>query len=121
MLIPSGPGEDGKHLYAILTNPCQNASCLLVTVTSIKEGRFFDPACRIEPGEHEFITKPSYVEYRMSRILRCEQITKCVDGWYFTPKPAVSDDLINRMRQGVVDSNFTAKLVLKYLEDNKDR
>ncbi|WP_192253805.1 hypothetical protein [Mesorhizobium caraganae] len=79
------------------------------------------PACTIEPGEHGFITKPSYVEYHLSRILRCEQITKCVDGWYFTPKPAVSDALMNRMRQGIVDSDFTAKMVLKYFEANKDR
>ncbi|TPI15762.1 hypothetical protein FJW06_05400 [Mesorhizobium sp. B4-1-3] len=121
LLIPSGPGEDGKHLYVIVTAPCEAERCLLVTLTSIRDGRFFDPACRVDVGEHEFITKPSYVEYHMSRTLRCEQIVKCVDGWYFTPKPPASEELVERLCAGLTESDFTSKIVLDYFAANRHR
>ena len=121
LLIPSGSGDDGKHLYVVLTNPCDAGQCLLVSWSRIKENRFFDPACRLEPGEHEFITQPTFVEYRLSRILSCDHIIKCVAGWYFTPKDDVSDEVCDRMRAGLEASEFTSRRVLVYFNANRDR
>jgi hypothetical protein len=120
LLMPSGPDE-GQHLYVIMTNPCDEGQSLLVSLSSIKEGRFHDPACIIEVGEHPFVTKRSYVEYRLSRIIRCDHITKCVDGWTFTPKADVSDDLYAKIAAGIGASEFSSKLTIKYYEANAHR
>lgn len=121
MLLPSGPGADGQHLYAVITNPCDGSQSLLVSFSSIKPGRFHDPSCLVQPGEHEFIIKPTYVEYRMARIMRCDHIAKCVDGWTFTPKGPISDALLERIHNGVEQSDFTSGLVIKYFAANRHR
>lgn len=121
LLLPSGPGTDGQHLYAIITNPCDGDQCLLVSFSSVKQGRFHDPACLVNPGEHEFVVKPTYVEYRMARIMRCDHIDKCVSGWTFTPKGPISDDLLERIHNGVEQSDFTSGRVFNYFNANRHR
>jgi len=121
LLMPSGPGEEGLHLYCAVTNPCDQNQCLLVTFSSIKEGRFHDPACVVDVGEHPFVTKPSFIEYRLSRIISCEHVAKCVAGWVFTPKVDVSDDLLLRLQTGIEASDFTPMLVYRYFDLNKHR
>ncbi|WP_432284133.1 hypothetical protein SLT36_20295 [Aminobacter sp. BA135] len=121
LLMPSGPLEDGQHLYVIMTNPCDQGKSLLVSISSIKDGRFHDPACIIEVGEHPFVTKRSFVEYRLSRIIRCDHIAKCVAGWVFTPKAGVSDELFAKIEAGIEASDFTPKLVTTYHQANRHR
>lgn len=121
LLMPSGPQEDGQHLYIIVTNPCDESKTLLVTLCSIKDGRFHDPSCIVEVGEHPFVTKRSYVDYRLSRIVRCDHISKCVAGWTFTPKADVSDSLFARVEGGIEKSDFTSRLVTTYHDANRHR
>lgn len=119
--MPSGPLEDGQHLYVVATNPCDEDKALLVSLSSVKEGRFHDPSCVIEVGEHPFVTKRSFVEYRVSRILRCDHVVKCVAGWVFTPKAEVSDALFGKIEAGIEASDFTPKLITTYYRANRHR
>ncbi|MBN9309308.1 hypothetical protein [Devosia sp.] len=119
LLIPSGPDPDGHHLFVVLTSPCTHGQCLLTSFSSVKPGLFHDKTCLVAPGEHEFITKDSFIEYRLSRVLRCDQIEKAVNGWLYTPKPAVSDELLERIRDGIEQSELTPRFVQEYFEKNK--
>ena len=118
LLMPSGPDPDGHHLHIITTAPCDQNQVLLTTLCSVKEGRVHDKACLVEAGEHEFAKKLSFIEYRLSSLLHCDKIAKFVDGWYFTPKTEVSDELFERIRAGILTSDFTPRFIQTYFGKN---
>lgn len=122
LLVPSGShsNPDAKHLFAIVTDKCADDQHLLVSFSTIKEGRFHDPTCVVAAGSHKFITNNSYVNYRFARIERADHLTKCVDGWMFTPNEDITEDLLARIQQGIVDSDFVAKRVFDYFAAQQD-
>jgi hypothetical protein len=66
ILIPSG---NGLHLYAIITPQCRWGHHLIVSISSIKQGRYHDPTCELEAGKHSFVTRPSFVHYGSARTV----------------------------------------------------
>lgn len=123
LLIASGihRDPDRKHLFITLTNSCPDGNHLLVPVCSVVPGRHYDPACEIAPGEHEFIKKASYVEYRYAGTRHTGHITKCVDGWEFQQKASISQDLLDRVFEGVENSDFIPKWAHDYFQLWRDR
>lgn len=120
LLIPSGShrNPDAKHLYVILTNTCNYSQHLLVNITTQRDGVFHDPACTIQPGEHRFIINESYVEYKRATVIHTARIIKCVGGWVYTPHDPVSDDLFERIRDGVNSSRFMPRSMKSYFAQN---
>lgn len=118
LLIPSGSDSrpDGQHLFVILNNSCRNGQHALVSISSIRDGQYYDPTCLIEAGEHEFIRIRSFVRYQMARIERTQHLINCVGGWTFIEKAAVSEALADRMLAGATASDFTPRFVQEYLE-----
>ncbi len=121
LLIPSGPvtNPDQLHLHVILTGVCENNRHLLVNISTIRDGAFYDSTCVIEPGEHPSVTKRSWVVYRRATILHADHIKKCVDGWSFKPTEAVPEGLFSRICDGVGASSFTPRDMKQYFVANK--
>ena len=116
LLIPSGPGNT-KHLHIILTDKCDDGQHLLVGLSSIKPGRPYDDACEVEVGDHRFVSKRSYVEYRLTKRDRASHLSKCVKGWTFTPHDDVTDALLNRICDGLLISKFISQGMRRYYQD----
>ena len=57
LLIASGPT---KHLFVIITAPQAGSDVAIANFTSLYPG-YHDASCVTEPGEHPFLTRPSYV------------------------------------------------------------
>ena len=77
LLIPSGTESDPdrKHLFILLNNPITDEKLiLLVSLSSIKQGHYHDPACIIDANEteHEFIKKP------LGLCLKCFHVWICI-------------------------------------------
>lgn len=118
-LVPSGPGEY-LHLHVICTGPRLIPDMrLLVPVSSIKEGAFHDPACVIEAGEHEFITKRSFVAYRHAQERSASKIDACLASGVFVAKPPMTADLLARILAGFAQSDFAAPWALRCLGDER--
>ncbi len=71
----SGPDHDPDrmHLFVVLTDPLCNfddgiRKVLLVSLSSIHDDLYHDSACILEPGEHPFVKRDSYVVYQKARI-----------------------------------------------------
>jgi hypothetical protein len=111
LLIPSGTfnSPDQMHLFVIVTEKCAENRHLLVNISTIRDGVHFDPACIVEAGEHPFVTDRSYVVYRLARIDHAAHLSKCVDGWTFRPKENVTQELLNRICDGVLRSEFIGR------------
>lgn len=108
------PYNNAPHLFAVLNDPCKDGLCLLVMLTSIKEGRVHDPACTFAGGEHEFINKPSYILYRMAEHVMARHISNMVEKGYYTPKADLDAAQLARVTAGLFDSEETRLKMIKY-------
>ena len=114
LLIPSGTQSDPnkRHLFVLLTDACALRMHLLVSLSRVKEGVHFDPACVFEPGEHRFVKERSFAAYRLARIDLAEKLIKHVEAWDFTPKDDMQPQLVERMCAGIEASDFVAARVV---------
>jgi hypothetical protein len=103
------------HLFIILNDACKDGKHALASISSVKQGQFFDETCVIEANEHTFIKRKSFVKYNMARVLTTTHIVKCVEGWTFMPKDSISQEITDRMFAGALASDFTPIYVQKYL------
>ena len=113
LLVPTG---NKNHLYVIVTDVCSEGKHLLVNVSTIYPGTYYDNTCVIDDGEHPFIKHPSYVVYRQARIDKSEQIIKYVNCRYFSPHLPISDELLIRISAGFLTSAHVPRFVRKYFD-----
>jgi len=120
LLIPSGPPEDydRKHLFIILTDKDETGRHLIVSTSSVKNGKYYDKTTILESGCHSFITRESYVFYQMADIVRGEQLVKGVEGWLYTPKEPVSAQVFAAICQGLPQSDDTPQRIITYFLRN---
>lgn len=120
VLIPSGPvgDEERKHLFIILTNPNSAKLILRVNITKIYAGVFHDPACVLHPGDHEFITSPSYLLYSGATIQSADEIIRGVKEGVLIPKPSLDPSVFALVCNGLVESRFTPPAVKVFYEAN---
>ena len=111
LLIPSGPGET-SHLFGIVTDRCAAGEHLLLSITSVRQGIRHDPTCIVSAGEHPFILHDSYVAYRLAVVQSGERLARMVEGWVYKPKEDLSEELCERMLEGVARSDFTPRRII---------
>ena len=111
LLIPSGTKN---HLFVILTEASPEGNVLLISFSTIREERFYDKTCIVEPDEHPFIKKPSFIEYRKARIEKESHLVNCRESTYWFPHEPVSNELFKRICNGVLDSPHTPKRIKDY-------
>jgi hypothetical protein len=115
LLIESG--QRGKHLFGIVTDRCRNDSHLLLNFSSIRAGKYYDPTCIVEPGEHPFIRHRSFVNYGQARILAAPIITAKIQKQIIILHPSpITDGLATRMCDGILASAHTIRFVIEYYE-----
>lgn len=120
LLIPSGPQQnpDQKHLFILLTDPVSMAGggkeSLLVGMASVRQGFFHDPACLLYPGDHPFITRQSYINYRMARIEDSEKLVRGVKQGALIPKEILAGEIFARVCHGLTESRHTAPKILEF-------
>jgi hypothetical protein len=117
LLIPSGPSgdPDRKHLHCIITDRCGAEMHLLVCVESVGPG-YHDPSCLLEIGEHDFITKQSWVNYRHTRCHKAARLTKLVDGWVASKRTPLTQHLLGRVCDGLMASRMTPRGMKRYFQ-----
>ncbi|CDN56511.1 Hypothetical protein RG1141_CH41970 [Neorhizobium galegae bv. officinalis bv. officinalis str. HAMBI 1141] len=113
-----GPINEVHHLFAVMNNPCADSQCLLINITSIRPGKYHDPACELDVGDHAFIRHPSYVLYRLAETMRADRIGKFVDLNYYLTKDDWEPVIFQRIVNGIRNSDDTKPRVIKYADEN---
>jgi hypothetical protein len=117
LFMPSGLA--GNHLFIVLTGiniATSYGTHLIANFSSIKPSVPHDTSCLVVPGEHPFITTPSYVEYQFAEIWMAIDLGSGVDAGRFTKHNyAVADALLARIRSGLMISSFTPRKCKSYL------
>ena len=109
----SGPDTD-NHLWVVVSDPLYDENhVVVVSFTTYRPRK--DATCLIEPGEHEFVTITTCVQYLASRDVKLGVLEEWLDSGRIVTKAPVKPDLLARIRQGAVDSPQTpyrAKTIL---------
>lgn len=108
------PHNDVPHLFFVLNDPCKDGLCLLVMVSSIKDGRPYEEACVLDVGDHDFITHPSYIVYRIASQTRAAHIGNMVDKGYYKSDIDARSELLERVFQGLLASDEISGSMLRY-------
>lgn len=114
LLIPSGPV--GNHLFGIVSDACPQGQQILLSFSTVREGRYHDPTCLVSVGEHPFIVDPSWIVYRDARIEQTAKLTRMVESGYYQTNDVLDEDLAARMFGGVGISDHTPRYVIRYSE-----
>jgi hypothetical protein len=113
LLIPTG----GKnHLFAIITEKCPQGEHLIVNVTSVNAGISHDTTCILDIGDHPFIRRQSYVEYRRADIVSAAHMTKMVDSRVYQTSADISANVLQLLCDGIEDSPFVKRRILNYFK-----
>jgi hypothetical protein len=123
LLIPSGTtsNPNNKHLFVVLTNPCEGGFHLLASVSSVKPNRSHDSTCLLEAEEHPFIQHQSYVLYAKAQQLGHAGIVKCVKTGLYVPKEPFGRTLLDRISAGLAASPMTPRWAKEYFRVNHKR
>lgn len=108
VLIPSGPAHDPNrfHLFILLTDPVtEEKLVLIVSISSVKQGIWHDNTCILEIGDHKFITRQSWVDYRSTRIEPASKLNKGVHEGFFVPQGTIDTQVFQRICQGLFHSS----------------
>ncbi len=116
LLMPFNPD---LHLFAILNDPCPQKHCLVVMVTSLKPKRAHDATCILEAGDHPFVTRQSYLLYRMADTIRADQIRTRIGQNMYIPKEDFAPPVFKRIADGLYNSEETRGRILRYAEANE--
>lgn len=116
LLIPTGP--TGNHLLVIATDACSEGKHLLVNLSTIYSGAFYDDTCVVQAGEHPFVKAPSFAVYRSAMIQTGDRLTQMVDGWVYKAHHDATDALTARILAGALASRLTPRHVKNYLSAN---
>jgi hypothetical protein len=106
--------EDGccEHLHVLLTSPSLAGEVVTASI-STRRRRSETLVC-VHPGEHPFINSESVVPYHFSAIRTCAAIGACVKNGTARRKDKASPELVRRMQEGLVESDFTPPGVRAY-------
>jgi hypothetical protein len=93
------------HLWVVSSLPTPDDSILAFNVTD--RATWHDHACIIYPDEHPFIVKESVIAYLRGSLLpkHGEFLEKSLR--YQPRQPPVSEELLKRIQEGALASDFT--------------
>jgi hypothetical protein len=108
------PFNEVPHLFVVLNDPDSDGQCLLVMVNSIKPHRPYDGACQLCVGDHAFIERDSYLNYRLAAPSPAGHIKKMVESGYYKKRDDFAEDVFKRICDGLYASDETRIAILKY-------
>lgn len=110
MILDEGGGKE--HLHVLLTSPSETEE--VVTTCICSRTRRSETLTLLNVGDHPFIRHESYVAYNFSKVRTCSAIVSAIARGEARPQARASDQLLARMRQGLLDSDFAPNGVKSY-------
>jgi hypothetical protein len=112
----SEPPVSKPHLWLVLTDvipaPPRVVAVMLRTAT-----RFTDPTLILQPGDHPFIRHASSVHYSSATFLSLGRIGVALRTGNAHLREDMSEQLLERVRAGLLQSPFTVHAVRDFCRD----
>ena len=116
LLVPSGPSHDPdrKHLHIVCTEPDANGDVVIVGIASYT-GQRCDQTCILQPNEHPWLNRESYVIYRFAQIVSAGSLVAKVQDETVLVRADMNAQAFLRVRNGLCASPQTKRKVKRYL------
>lgn len=117
LLIPSGPPHDRekRHLFVCLTDPHGPLSeVAIVSISSARSDGRHDQTCRLFPGDHQFIIRESFVDYRHARIIEAGKLNNGVQSGRFERRQPFDIGIFARICDGILKSRYTERRIADF-------
>lgn len=106
-----------SHLWLVITEPRGNPSeVIIVNLTSYREG--VDTTLVLTDKDYSYIIHPTIVYYADARKIEVQLLQRLLaldnDRLY---KDSCSNELLDRIRNGLLESDFTPRKIKKYLRE----
>ncbi len=92
------------HLQVIISNPDEFPDEVICFNLTTWKGDHCDSACIVEPGEHTWVRRKSFVYYENPLLLNAEAMATLETSNLVEKYPAVSEELFVRMLNGAQES-----------------
>jgi hypothetical protein len=102
-LTPSG----NDHHWIVCTTPNRDQEIATFSLTTRRDYTK-DLSCILQPGDHSVVTNETVVDFRRARLIRTTDLQSWINAGDIRPKATASDVLIQRIRKGALDSEFTS-------------
>lgn len=97
-----------KHLWMIISDPEQDPRQVLIVMFNTLRDRRHDPACVLDIGDHPFINRPTWVNYRLARVTSINALSKLETNGGLTRREPLSAEVLRRIRIGAAESDRLA-------------
>jgi hypothetical protein len=110
--MPSYPGGR-EHLWVVITEPSGRPPEVVIASFST-DYPDKDQTVKLGPDAHPFITRNTIVFYPDATIILVEEIVARVNNKYASFHDDCSEDLLETVAQGLLNSPFTPRRVKSY-------
>ena len=113
----SGPS---KHLHVVMNDPIYHPNkgglCVLLVCFCTHTDALQDSTCLLQPGDHPFIKRTTYVDYSRALLANSEPLERhVVAGIHQLGEPA-SQQLYDRIRLGFRQSRRTPPKIRNFMD-----
>lgn len=97
-------GNPQSHLFVIVFDVSSSSEeTILIPMDTIYPDRWFDPTTQLNVGDHNFVTQPTFMNYDLGQVRTMDWI----DHHCRRRQPPITQALLQRIRYGIEDSEFT--------------
>jgi hypothetical protein len=111
------------HLHIILTEPdsIEGTVCIVVVnITTLRnDRRGLDTTVILDIGDHSFIDRPSVIAYRKAEFFHAQKLVSFINDENSLDDD-LDDEILKRIRKGLLDSDFTPMDIWEYCKDEFD-
>lgn len=104
------------HLWIVLTSPDDHDEDEIVAVSLTTKQSWSDPTVEIRADEHQFVDRPTAVRFSDADFYPSQRFIRAVLSGEATRRPAVSEELLARIRRGLLESPNTPDRVKEFCE-----
>ena len=98
-----------EHLHVVVCDVTET-TVTVVFVSSVKEGKEYDPACLLKKGDHPFISHDSYIVYDKFQYCDKKELEWRLRMGEYSTEPDVSGELLERIRSGAQTTEYLSKV-----------
>lgn len=112
----AGDDEDEKlHLRIVVTPPAPDGCVVTASVTTRR--RHSETLLILQPGDHPFIKHESAVTFRYSELSWIQEIEAAIAAGNARRREPISPELLKRVQEGLLESDFTPNGVRQFAKE----
>lgn len=115
--VPDPGASYDSHLWMIISDPTKYPEqVVIVNFTSWESWK--DQACLVDVSDHPYIRKKTCVNYEGAKVVTLAQLRELENSGAIKTHAHLSDELLDRIRRGVLDSRMKMGVADLLFEQN---